>query len=69
MLIQSYFESKGGLLDPKDSCLPMQAIDLANKPVEKGTMDKALQKHGQLHVLCIHGSLGCSKLFRTLPYC
>lgn len=48
---QSWFEatskSKGDLLDPEGSlsaCLPMKAIALANKVVEKAIVDKDLSK-------------------------
>ena len=47
MSIGSYFNPKDGLLNPEGSlskCLPMQAIALANKVVEKAIMDKALDK-------------------------
>ena len=62
MSIGSYFNPKDGLLNPEGSlskCLPMQAIALANKVVEKAIMDKALdKKHVQYFIYCIARKFG-----------
>ena len=69
MSIRRYFKPKSGLPDPERSlskCLPTQAIArLANTALEKAIVHKNLGK--KRSVLYIHGNLGCSKLFRTLP--
>jgi len=47
MSIRSYFKPKDGLPDPKgslSSCLPSQAIALANKEVEKLASEKGIGK-------------------------
>ena len=65
MSIRSYFKPKDDLLDPEGSlstCLPIGA----KKEVEKAIVDKKpWQKAQSLHYS--HGTLGYSKLFRTLP--
>ena len=65
MSIWSYFKLKGDLPDPEGSlstCLPIGA----KKGVEKAIVDKKpWQKARSLHYS--HGTLGYSKLFRTLP--
>ena len=52
MSILSFFKPKDGLPDPKglllSTCLPSQAIALANKEVEKATSEKGIgKKRGQ----------------------
>ena len=47
MSSQSHYKPKGDLLDPEgtlSTCLPRQAITLANKAVEKTVMDKGFGK-------------------------
>ena len=63
MSIQSYFKPKGGLPDPEGSlstCLPTQAIALANKAVEKAIMDKGLGKKRGLYFIFIVASVATS---------
>ena len=70
MSSQSHYKPKGDLLDPEgtlSTCLPRQAITLANKAVEKTIMDKGLGKKRGQHFIFMVRSLVCSKHFHTPP--
>ena len=67
MSIRSYFKPKGGLPKHCCQCLPKR-YHPANKTTEKAIMYKGLVRSA-VSTLCTHSSLGCSKLFHTLPCC